>query len=119
MKKTAKHFVPRGSKIFAVSALVLLTQAGCKSTYLMKGVGGDSCASVLANIHNDPGVRGGYASWLQGYLTRYNYENETSLGKYIDGGTLLNIATKHCRENPEDDFPAAAESVIEELKKES
>lgn len=100
-----------------VSALSLLLLTSCTPTYLMKGVGGTSCATVLSKIEKEPRIKGGYIAWLQGYLTRYNYQYNTELGEGVDGETLLKVATNYCDANPLDEFPLAAESLIGELKK--
>ena len=100
-----------------LSLLSLLLLTSCTSTYLMKGAGGTSCATVLDKLAKEPGARGWYVSWLQGYVTRYNYQYNTKLGEGVEGETLLKVATNHCEANPLDEFPLAAESVISELRK--
>lgn len=100
----------------AVAALML---SSCSTSYLIRGEGGTSCATVVERLRAQPEYRGLYEAWLLGYLTHYNYQNQKKLGSGFDNATLLSTATQYCEKNPLHDFSIAAEAVIKELEKSS
>lgn len=99
------------------AALVVLLLSSCTTTYLIRGEGGTSCATVVERLRSQPEYRGLYEAWLLGYLTHYNYQNQKKLGSGFDNATLLSTATQYCEKNPLHDFSTAAEGVIKELEK--
>ncbi len=90
---------------------------GCTSTYLIRGEGGENCSTVREKVQSNAQYRNFYSAWLLGYLTRYNYERDTQLGKGFTSQALLDTALQYCVQKPLDDFDQAAANVIDELRK--
>lgn len=91
--------------------------SGCTSTYLITGEGGTPCATVVQQIESSEQARTIYGAWLSGYVTRFNYERDSKLGRQFSSSTLVNAAIQHCKSKPLDDFAQAAESIIKELRR--
>lgn len=100
-----------------VTIMGVVTLTACGSTYMIRGAGGTSCVTVVEQVRESAQYRNLYAAWLLGYLTRYNFDNETQLGKGFDDQTLISTALQYCGDNPLDDFDRAAEHVVNELAK--
>lgn len=96
--------------------LAVLSLYGCTSTYLIRGEGGESCSTVREKVQSDPQYRSFYNAWLLGYITRYNYDHETKLGRGYKNKALVDTALQYCREHPLDDFDQAALHVTEQLR---
>lgn len=103
----------------AVAVLMVVGLTGCTSTYLIRGAGGTTCATVVRNMNADSQYRHVYNAWLSGYLTRYNYEHDRKLGRGFDDQTLIDTALIYCGKNPLDNFDQAAEYIIQELETKS
>ncbi len=112
MRKTMKT----KTLISAAAVLVAAGISGCTSTYLIRGAGGTTCASVVRNLNENAQHRHVYNAWLSGYLTRYNYEHDRKLGSGFHDQALIDTALQYCNQNPLDNFDKAAEYVIEQLK---
>ena len=100
-----------------MTVMAAVAVAGCGSTYMIRGAGGTSCVTVVEQVRENAQYRNLYAAWLLGYLTRYNFDNETQLGRGFDDQTLVSTALQYCGANPLDDFDRAAEHVVNELAK--
>lgn len=100
-------------------SVLLLTAlfTGCTSTYLIRGEGGTTCATVNKQVQSSDQARAVYTAWLAGYLTRYNYERDAKLSEDFSADTLMDAATQYCSGKPLDDFSQATESVIRELER--
>ena len=103
--------------VIGLACIFAASMSGCTSTYLIRGEGGTTCASVNRKINEDSQYRVIYNAWLLGYLTRYNYEHERKLGKGYEDRALIDTALQYCGQNPLDNFDKAAEYVIEQLDK--
>ena len=100
-----------------LSLFMVILLSGCGSTYLIRGEGGTACTTVLQQVQGSQQARSVYRGWLAGYLTRYNFERESKLGREFNVDTLLSTALQHCQQKPLDDFSTAAEQVVKQLKK--
>ncbi len=107
------------TKTLLKSVLVLLITGatGCTTTYLIRGAGGTTCATVVRNINESHQYRPIYNAWLSGYLTRYNYEHDRKLSSGFDDQALIDTALQYCGQNPLDDFDKAADYIIQQLEK--
>ena len=103
--------------VIGLACIVVTIMSGCTSTYLIRGEGGTTCASVNRKINADGQYRVIYNAWLLGYLTRYNYEHEKKLSKGYEDQALIDTALQYCGQNPLDNFDKAAEYVIAQLNK--
>lgn len=100
----------------AVAVLVVAGITACTSTYLIRGAGGTTCATVVRNMNESGQYRHVYNAWLSGYLTRYNYDHDRKLGSGFDDQALIDTALQYCGQNPLDNFDKAAEHVIQQLR---
>lgn len=100
-----------------MAAAVAGALIGCTSTYLITGEGGTPCATAVQQIESSQQARVIYGAWLSGYVTRYNYERESKLGREFDPNVLVEAAVQYCKSKPLDDFAQAAEAVVRELKR--
>ncbi len=103
----------------AMAVLVVAGITGCASTYLIRGAGGTTCATVVRNMNESGQYRHVYNAWLSGYLTRYNYEHNRQLGSGFDDQALIDTALQYCGQNPLDDFSKAADYIIQQLEAKS
>ncbi len=102
-----------------VALLVAVGTTACTSTYLIRGAGGTTCATVVRNLNESGQYRNVYNAWLSGYLTRYNYDRERKLGSGFEDQALIDTALIYCRQNPLANFDKAAEYVIQQLETKS
>lgn len=105
--------------LVSTAVLVFAGVAGCTSTYLIRGAGATTCATVVRNMNESGQYRHVYNAWLSGYLTRYNYEHDEKLGSGFDDQALIDTALQYCGQNPLDDFEKAAEYVVSQLENKS
>ncbi len=103
----------------AVAVLLVAGITGCTSTYLIRGAGGTTCATVVRNMNANAEYRHVYNAWLSGYLTRYNFEHDRKLGSGFDDQALIDTALQYCGQNPLDNFDKAAEYIIQQLQAKS
>ncbi len=106
----------------SLSMLAVLGVAGitgCTTTYLIRGAGGTTCATVVRDINQSSQYRPVYNAWLSGYLTRYNYEHDRKLGSGFDDQALIDTALQYCGQNPLDNFDQAADYIIQQLLEKS
>lgn len=91
--------------------------AGCTPTYLIKGEGSTTCSVAINVINNQPQLKETHTAWLNGYLTRYNYEHKVQEGKGFSNEALIQAAAIYCQQHPLHDFALAANYVVSELEK--
>jgi hypothetical protein len=91
--------------------------SGCTPTYLIKGEGSTTCSVAINVINNQPQLKETHVAWLNGYITRYNYEHNVQSGKGFSNEALIQTAAIYCQKNPLHDFALAANSVVAELEK--
>jgi hypothetical protein len=103
----------------ATAVLAVAGINGCTSTYLIRGAGATTCATVVRNMNESGQYRHVYDAWLSGYLTRYNYEHDRKLGSGFDDRSLIDTALQYCGQNPLDNFDKAAEYIIQQLEAKS
>ena len=58
-------------RLALAAAVAVLLLSSCTTTYLIRGEGGTSCATVVERLRTQPEYRSLYEAWLLGYLTHF------------------------------------------------
>ncbi|QJE74031.1 hypothetical protein HHL28_13855 [Aerophototrophica crusticola] len=100
-----------------VAALVLLAApAEARDKGGNYAVYAPSCEEVNAGA-KEQAVRYGVLTWVQGFLTAFNYAKDETwdILPMDDLDPVVAGMFDYCRENPKDDLAAAAEVMVEEF----
>jgi hypothetical protein len=85
---------------------------------VMYGVGGNTCGDFLADrAKNSAYANSVYASYIYGFITGTNqFARTAGFTRQVQGslteGTVLAVADKYCRENPQHPFASAINTLI-------
>lgn len=104
-----------GATVLA-GALLVAGQAfavDAKGSYSVRGIGSQSCESVVESAEKDPNAGVALASWLLGFMSAANrYEKDTfDLVPLTDARAVTSIAIALCRKNPQ----SRVESVVTDM----
>tara|TARA_Y100000768_G_C23933343_1_gene661278 strand:+ start:335 stop:670 length:336 start_codon:yes stop_codon:yes gene_type:complete len=94
--------------------LIILISSSAIAKYRV--LGQYECGSILSDDKDDDQTSIHMTtSWIQGYITARNYEN--NVRKSADPDSLYYAVVKYCKENPLDDIDDAAKDIYLQLKK--
>lgn len=85
-------------KFILISILILLTFSNANAYWARGGFG---CGEVIEIDKNNEEIYiESIKDWIEGWLTGYNWVNDTQIGVDISNDSLYHAMVKYCKENP-------------------
>ena len=85
-------------KFILISILILLTFSNANAYWAR---GGFDCGQVIEIDKNNEEIYiESIKDWIEGWLTGYNYVNDTRIGNGISKDSLYHAMVKYCKEHP-------------------
>jgi hypothetical protein len=93
------------------------TAADAKGNYALRGIGGETCQALMAELQQDQQAPIETAFWLLGYMTAINhYRPDTyDVSPVLDASGMLTMLAGLCREHPEALAETAANDLLRRL----
>ena len=85
-------------KFILISILILLTFSNANAYWAR---GGFDCGQVIEIDKNNEEIYiDSIKDWIEGWLTGYNYVNDTRIGNDTSKDSLYHAMVKYCKEHP-------------------
>lgn len=101
--------------VFALSVALLSTTPA--AAWWVSGHGSLQCGEWLEGRKGNSLNTLGASTWLQGFLSGYNFSLDTQVGRDVKYQSIEAFVDKYCRENPLGKVADAAVSLVEKLSK--
>ena len=101
-------------KFILISILILLTFSNANAYWAR---GGFDCGQVIEIDKNNEEIYiDSIKDWIEGWLTGYNYVNDTRIGANTSKDSLYHAMVKYCKENPLENMWAGMEFILYEIQ---
>jgi hypothetical protein len=110
----------RKAAALLVTLCVSALPVDAKDAFQVIGAGVDSCGTWTAESRIALGFQN--KSWVLGYVTGYNRYGlaiDSNVAHGTNAAGIIGWIDNYCRANPLDSIAAAAESLVEELRRRS